>query len=50
MLFYFVKGFYIWRNKVRDRKWAQLTKEQQQDYSLNSTDEGLKRLDFRFAH
>lgn len=49
-LFYFVKAFYIWRNKVRDRKWNALTPEQQEDYVLNSKDEGLKRLDFRFAH
>lgn len=49
-LFYFVKGFYIWRNKVRDRKWNALTKEQQEDYVLNTTDEGMKRLDFRFSH
>lgn len=50
VLFYLVKAFYIWRNKVRDRKWNALTKEQQEDYVLNTTDEGMKRLDFRFAH
>lgn len=48
--FYFVKAFYIWRNKLRDAKWNELTPEQQEDYTLNSKDEGLKRLDFRFAH
>ncbi|CAG9992753.1 unnamed protein product [Clonostachys byssicola] len=50
LLFYFVKAFYVWRNKVRDRKWNALTKEQQEDYTLNTTDEGQQRLDFRFAH
>jgi hypothetical protein len=50
LLFYFVKVFYIWRNRVRDRKWNALTKEQQEDYTLNTTDEGQQRLDFRFAH
>lgn len=50
LLFYLVKAFYIWRNKVRERKWASMTKEEQDDYTLNSTDEGMKRLDFRFAH
>jgi hypothetical protein len=50
VLFYLVKAFYIWRNKVRDRKWNAMTKEEQTDYSLNTKDEGLKRLDFRFAH
>jgi hypothetical protein len=50
VLFYVVKAFYIWRNKVRDRRWNALTKEQQQDYMLNTTDEGQQRWDFRFAH
>ncbi|XP_014561513.1 hypothetical protein COCVIDRAFT_86257 [Bipolaris victoriae FI3] len=50
ILFYLVKLFYIWRNKVRDRKWNAMTKEEQQDYLLSTKDEGMKRLDFRFAH
>ncbi|PTB71337.1 MFS general substrate transporter [Trichoderma longibrachiatum ATCC 18648] len=50
VLFYAVKVFYIWRNKVRERKWNAMTKEEQEDYSLNTTDEGMKRLDFRFVH
>ncbi|KAI3585862.1 major facilitator superfamily domain-containing protein [Fusarium oxysporum f. sp. albedinis] len=50
VLFYIVKAFYVWRNKVRDVRWNALTKEQQQDYILNTTDEGQQRLDFRFAH
>jgi len=50
ILFYLVKAFYIWRNKVRERKWNALSKGQQEDYSLNSTDEGMKRLDFKFVH
>lgn len=49
-LFYFVKVFYIWRNKVRDRKWNALTAEEQEQYVLTTKDEGMKRLDFRFAH
>ncbi|KKP02020.1 major facilitator superfamily transporter [Trichoderma harzianum] len=50
VLFYLVKVFYIWRNKVRDRQWNAMTKEEQEDYSLNTKDEGMKRLDFRFVH
>ncbi|KAL0934148.1 allantoate permease [Colletotrichum truncatum] len=50
VLFYFVKLFYIWRNKVRDRRWNAMSKQQQEDYALNTTDEGQQRLDFRFAH
>jgi hypothetical protein len=50
LLFYFVKAFYIWRNKVRDRQWNAMTKEEQEDYIISTKDEGMKRLDFRFAH
>ncbi|KAK0638485.1 major facilitator superfamily domain-containing protein [Cercophora newfieldiana] len=50
VLFYLVKLFYIWRNNVRDKKWNALSAEEKEDYVLHSKDEGLKRLDFRFAH
>ncbi|KAH6681181.1 allantoate permease [Plectosphaerella plurivora] len=50
VLFYLVKVFYIWRNRIRDERWNAMTKEQQEEYQLNTTDEGMKRLDFRFAH
>lgn len=50
VLFYSVKAFYIWRNKLRDARWNAMTKEEQEDYILNTTDEGMKRLDFRFSH
>ncbi|KAH6647186.1 major facilitator superfamily domain-containing protein [Truncatella angustata] len=50
LLFYAVKAFYIWRNKVRDRQWNSMSPEEQHDYVLSTKDEGLKRLDFRFAH
>ncbi|KPM45663.1 putative transporter [Neonectria ditissima] len=50
ILFYLVKAFYVWRNKVRDRKWAALSKQEQLDYALHSSDEGQQRLDFRFVH
>lgn len=50
LLFYGVKAFYIWRNKKRDQVWNAMTKEEQEHYSLNTQDEGMKRLDFRFAH
>ncbi|KAL1600634.1 hypothetical protein SLS60_007021 [Paraconiothyrium brasiliense] len=49
-LFFFVKAFYIWRNKVRDRQWNAMTKEEQEDYVVSTKDEGMKRLDFRFVH
>jgi hypothetical protein len=50
VLFYLVKLFYLWRNKVREARWNALSPQEQDDYVLNSTDEGLKRLDFRFVH
>ncbi|KAI1874968.1 uncharacterized protein JN550_002397 [Neoarthrinium moseri] len=50
VVFYAVKAFYIWRNRLRERKWNALTPQEQQDYVLNTKDEGPKRLDFRFAH
>ncbi|CAM1510556.1 Fc.00g008910.m01.CDS01 [Cosmosporella sp. VM-42] len=50
VLFWLVKAFYIWRNKVRDRKWNAMSKSEQEIYVLQSEDEGMKRLDFRFAH
>lgn len=46
----FVKVYYKTRNNYKQRKWDQLTAEQKADYIHNSTDEGNKRLDFRFAH
>jgi hypothetical protein len=48
--FYLVKLFYIWRNRLRDEKWNAMTQQEQEDYSLNTKDEGMKRLDFRFSH
>ncbi|CAK7894254.1 high-affinity nicotinic acid transporter [[Candida] anglica] len=44
------KIYYIQRNKYKERKWSALTIEEQEDYISNSTDEGNKRLDFRFVH
>ena len=50
VLLYGVKAFYIWRNKTRDRQWNAMTAEEREHYVLNTTDEGMKRLDFRFVH
>lgn len=50
VLFYLAKAFYVWRNRVRDRRWDAMTREEQEHYALNTTDEGMKRLDFRFVH
>lgn len=50
VLFYAVKVFYVWRNKVRQSRWDAMTSEEQQDYVMSTKDTGPKRLDFRFAH
>lgn len=49
-LFLLVKVYYVLRNKSRDKKWDALTEEQKREYIDTTTDEGNKRLDFRFAH
>lgn len=49
-LYIITKAYYIWRNKVRDREWNALTKEQQIHYLSTTKDAGSKRKDFRFAH
>lgn len=45
-----VKAYYVWRNKSRDKIWNSWTPEQQEEYVKTTTDEGNKRLDFRFDH
>ncbi|KAJ8089387.1 hypothetical protein PM082_014635 [Marasmius tenuissimus] len=49
-LFVVVKYYYVRRNQRREEAWAKLTGEEKIDYIHNTTDEGAKRLDFRFAH
>ncbi|KAI5950338.1 hypothetical protein KGF54_005155 [Candida jiufengensis] len=45
-----VKVYYVFRNNQKAKKWNELSPEQQEDYRKNTTDEGTKRLDFRFDH
>ncbi|KAH3679415.1 hypothetical protein WICMUC_001035 [Wickerhamomyces mucosus] len=46
----FARYYYILRNRYKAKKWNALTPEQQKDYIKNTTDEGNKRLDFRFQY
>lgn len=46
-LFLFTKGYYVWRNRQRDRVWNAMTPEDQSDYKRNTTISGSRRLDFR---
>ncbi|POR35074.1 MFS transporter [Tolypocladium paradoxum] len=50
VIYALVKAYYVLRNKQRDRKWTSMTEEQRLDYLSTTTDQGNKRLDFRFAH
>ncbi|CAK4031427.1 MFS transporter [Lecanosticta acicola] len=49
VLLWVVKYYYVARNEKRQRAWAKMSGEEQADYSAHTTDEGAKRLDFRFA-
>jgi hypothetical protein len=44
------KWYYVKRNANRDRKWAAMTEDERLNYQAMTTDEGNKRLDFRFSH
>ncbi len=50
VLYALVKAYYVWRNKSRDKKWDAMTVEERLHYLATTTDEGNKRLDFRFHH
>lgn len=47
---FFTKAYYILRNNYKQKKWNALSSEEKEAYSLNTTDKGMKRLDFTFAH
>ncbi|KAH8780086.1 major facilitator superfamily domain-containing protein [Diaporthe sp. PMI_573] len=50
VLYFLTKAYYVFRNKQRDKKWNAMTEDERLDYLENTTDEGNKRLDFRFQH
>ncbi|KAI1391690.1 MFS general substrate transporter [Hypoxylon trugodes] len=49
VLYALAKTYYVWRNRVRDRKWNSMTAEEQLVYLADHQDAGNKRLDFRLA-
>lgn len=50
VLYLLAKLYYVLRNKHKERKWGAMTVEERRVYLDTTTDEGNKRLDFRFAH
>ncbi|KAI1412733.1 MFS general substrate transporter [Hypoxylon sp. FL1857] len=50
VLYGLTKVYYVFRNKYRDGKWNAMTAEEKLHYLSTTTDEGNKRLDFRFEH
>ncbi|KAJ3459582.1 hypothetical protein FSOLCH5_013979 [Fusarium solani] len=49
VLYILVKVYYTWRNKQKEKKWNSMTTEEKIRYLETSTDQGSKRLDFRFV-
>ncbi len=50
VLWVFAKAYYVVRNKQKAAKWDALTPEERDHYLATTTDEGNRRLDFRFVH
>lgn len=44
------KFYYVWRNKSKAKIWDQMSEDERAEYIRTTTDDGNKRLDFRFAH
>lgn len=42
--------YYQFRNKQREKKWQSLSELEKLEYTTTTTDEGNKRLDFRFIY
>lgn len=49
IVFIFAKIYYVSKNKKRDTIWNSMTREERVHYLKTTTDEGNKRLDFRFG-
>ena len=50
LLWVFAKVYYVLRNKSKAAKWDALSPAEKADYLDTTTDEGNRRLDFRFVH
>ncbi|KAI0095423.1 MFS general substrate transporter [Hypoxylon sp. NC0597] len=50
VLYSLTKVYYVLRNRYRNRRWNAMTADEKLHYLSTTTDEGNKRLDFRFEH
>ncbi len=50
VLYSSTKGYYMFRNHQRAKKWDAMSEEERLEYLETTTDKGNKRLDFRFVH
>ncbi|KAK9467980.1 major facilitator superfamily domain-containing protein [Lipomyces arxii] len=50
VMYLVVQWYYAVRNKNRENKWKKLSDAEKEEYLNTTTDEGNKRLDFRFAN
>ncbi|KAI0148902.1 phthalate transporter [Pestalotiopsis sp. NC0098] len=50
LLYLLTKAYYVWRNNSRDKQWNAMSDQEKLHYLETTTDEGNKRLDFRFQH
>lgn len=49
-VFLLTKLYYVIRNREKERAWAALGEDQRTEYRKNTTIQGSRRMDFRFAH
>ncbi|KAF1948403.1 MFS general substrate transporter [Byssothecium circinans] len=50
VMFVGAKVYYVRVNRRREAVWGRMSREERETYLETTTDEGNKRLDFRFAH
>lgn len=50
VIYLLTKVYYVKRNSSRAKVWDAMSEEDRIRYLATTTDEGNKRLDFRFAH
>lgn len=46
----FARFYYPFRNRQKEAKWSKFSQEEKEQYVLTTTDDGNKKLNFRFEH